>query len=423
MVEQYDRITLPNGVRIVTEPVSNVRSASVGIWVGTGSRDESNRFRGAAHFIEHMMFKGTSTRSAADLANIMDEIGGQVNAFTSKELTCYHGRVLDEHLPALLDVLCDMFFESSFDEADIANERGVILEEIDMYEDTPDDLAAERLFTAVYSGSPAGNALSASILGTPGTLSRLSGNTLKRYMASHYLGGNTVVAISGSFSVGDVEYLKSRFTAMPSGKLPIPPLAAYSPAFITRHKEIEQNHICVGFPGCSMLDERRYTFQLLNNVLGGGMSSRLFRRLREELGLCYSVYSFLSAQNDGGLLTIAVALAKENERAALAALNDELKRLLDDGVSPDELKRSREQIKSSILLGMESTSTRMTRLGRGELVFGRMHTIEETIAAYSAVTESQILELARTELSAEKLSASAVGQVRSKKTYESELKQ
>jgi predicted Zn-dependent peptidase len=370
-----------------------------------------------------MMFKGTSTRSAADIANIMDEIGGQVNAFTSKELTCYHGRVLDEHLPVLLDVLCDMFFESSFDEADVSNERGVILEEIDMYEDTPDDLAAERLFSAVYSGNAAGNALAAPILGTPGTLAGLSGKALKRYMRSHYLGGNTVIAVSGSFSKKDITYLKTRFAAMPSGKLPLPPVAKYSPAFTVRCKDIEQNHLCVGFPACSLTDERRFAFQLINNVLGGGMSSRLFRRLREELGLCYSVYSFLSAQNDDGLMTIAAALAKTNERAALSALNDELKRLLDDGITPDELNRSREQIKSSILLGMESTSTRMTRLGRGELVFDRIHTVEETLAGYNSVTEAELLKLARAELTADKLSFSAVGQVRSKKAYESELKQ
>jgi len=408
-----NKFVLPNGVRIVTERVSGVRSAAAGIWVASGSRNELPSQCGASHFIEHLLFKGTETRSAAELANLMDSIGGQINAFTSKELTCFHGRVLDEHLPLLLDVLSDMFFNSRFDEKDVINELGVILEEIDMYEDTPDDLAAERLFSGVYRGT----SLARPILGTRATLSKMTGTFLRKYRDQHYLGGNIVVALSGSFSEENVNFLIEKFSSVKSGDLPVPEVAVFNPMIAERRKPVEQNHLVIGFPGCSVTDERRFAFQMLSNLLGGGMSSRLFQRLREQLGLCYSVYSYLSAQNDGGLLAFGLALTRANEPKAIRAFIDEINRFLNDGIPADELSRAREQVKSSILLGMESTGSRMTRLGRGEIAFGEVQTPDETIKGYNAVTEQDILSIAADVLSLDNFALSAVGNVRSKNEY------
>jgi predicted Zn-dependent peptidase len=304
----YEKITLPNGVRIVHENIPYVRSAALGIWVGTGSRYEKARMSGASHFIEHMLFKGTQTRSAADLADIMDGIGGQVNAFTTKECTCFHGRVLDTHLDQLTDVLCDMFFNSRFDEGDVKNERGVILEEIDMYRDTPEDLASERLQTAVYKGF----SLSRPVLGTKAALGKMTGEALREHMAGHYRPRAVVVALSGSYKPADIERLKARFADMGAGGEKSFKPAAYTPSFLVKRKSLEQNHLMLTFPGLGITDERRYTLQLLSDILGGGMSSRLFQTVREQRGLCYSVYTYGYSYLDTGLFAVYTALGREN---------------------------------------------------------------------------------------------------------------
>ena len=237
--------TLPNGVRIVTEPMDTVRSAALGIWVGGGSREEAPSESGAAHFIEHMLFKGTQRRSAQDIARETDAIGGQMNAFTTKECTCFYGRVLDSHLPQALDILFDMVYHSSFAQEAVETERGVILEEIDMYEDTPDDLCAEKLFGAVFQGS----ALARPILGSAETLAPMTGEFLREYHRAHYRGDNTVVALSGSFSQEILDELRRRFAALPAGApQPVVP-AVYTPAFVVTSKPIEQNHLTLAFPG------------------------------------------------------------------------------------------------------------------------------------------------------------------------------
>lgn len=237
--------TLPNGVRLVTEAMDTVRSAALGIWVGGGSREETPEESGAAHFIEHMLFKGTQRRTAQDIARETDAIGGQMNAFTTKECTCFYGRVLDDHLPQALDILFDMVYCSSFAQEAVETERGVILEEIDMYEDTPDDLCAEKLFGAVFAGSP----LARPILGREETLAPMTGAFLKTYHDAHYRGDNTVVALTGSFSQEVLEDIRRRFSALPAGRAPAPVPAAYTPAFVATPKPIEQNHLTLAFRG------------------------------------------------------------------------------------------------------------------------------------------------------------------------------
>ena len=408
-----EQITLQNGVRILTEPMAGVRSASLGIWVGAGSRHESAAENGAAHFIEHMVFKGTETRSAAQIAQEMDAIGGQVNAFTTKESTCFYVRALDTHLAQAADILCDMFFHSAFRQADVDTERGVILEEIGMYADNPEDLCSERLASAVYKGS----ALARPILGKPATLKTMTGKSLRAWKDTHYRPDQVVVALAGSFSSAVVEDLKSRFGAM----APVPKVrhkaAVFQSAFTLKKKAIEQNHLTLAFPGFPYGSDRRFALQLLSFILGGGMSSRLWQEVREKRGLCYSVYSYGAGHEDTGLFGIYTALGRETEAQALDAIKTVVTELVQDGVSLDELSRAREQSKASVLMGLESTQSHMSHMGRSALLTGTVLTPDEIIAAYDAVTREDVLNLARTMFDPQNMALSAVGRVGTEEYY------
>jgi predicted Zn-dependent peptidase len=403
----YNKLTLPNGVRIVYETIPYVRSASVGIWVNTGSRDEAPNENGAAHFIEHMVFKGTETRSAQELALTMDRMGGQVNAFTTKEHTCFHGRVLDTQIRQLGDVLCDMLLSSKFDENDVNNERNVIIEEIGMYEDTPDDLVTENLFAECFRGS----SLARPVLGTPDTLGDMDGRFLKNYMRDHYTGNRIIVAMSGNVSEADIEYYAGKLKNVPAGDKTGRARASYIPGVSVKEKPTEQNHLVLAFPGIPVADDRRFTAQLLSGIFGGEMSSRLFQSVREDNGLCYSIFSFGSTYEDTGLFGIYTALSRETERPALELICDEIKKLKKYGVTRDELERAREQVKANLLMSLESTNARMNRLGYNELYFDRYRTVDETIAAYDRVTAEDIAGMAETVFDFGRVSFSAVGKV------------
>lgn len=414
MVEQ---ITLQNGVRILTEPMAGVRSASLGIWVGAGSRHESAAENGAAHFIEHMVFKGTETRTAAQIAQEMDAIGGQVNAFTTKESTCFYVRALDTHLAQATDILCDMFFHSAFRQEDVDTERGVILEEIGMYADNPEDLCSERLAAAVYKGS----SLARPILGKPATLKAMTGESLRNWRDTHYRPDQVVVALAGSFSSAVVEDMKARFGAMN----PVPrrksKAAAFQSAFTLKKKAIEQNHLTLAFPGFPYGHEKRFALQLLSFILGGGMSSRLWQEVRETRGLCYSIYSYGAGHEDTGLFGIYTALGRETEGQALDAIKTVVTGLVQDGVTEDELSRAREQSKASVLMGLESTQSHMSHMGRSALLTGTILTPDEIIAAYDSVTREDVLALARTIFDPHKMALSAVGRVENEEYYRSRL--
>ena len=390
--------TLPNGVRLVTEAMDTVRSAALGIWVGGGSREETPEESGAAHFIEHMLFKGTQRRTAQDIARETDAIGGQMNAFTTKECTCFYGRVLDDHLPQALDILFDMVYCSSFAQEAVETERGVILEEIDMYEDTPDDLCAEKLFGAVFAGSP----LARPILGREETLAPMTGAFLKAYHDAHYRGDNTVVALTGSFSQEVLEDIRRRFSALPAGRAPAPVPAAYTPAFVATPKPIEQNHLTLAFPGLDYNSPKRFALQLLSAILGGGVSSRLFQQVREQQGLCYSIYT---------------ALNKETEAKALATIRRVIDNFLANGPTTEELERAREQSKANVIMGLESTQSRMSHAGRSLLFSGEILTPEQIIDAYDRVTREDVVALAQEIFDWERASLSAVGQVRTAEEY------
>ena len=409
----YRPITLPNGARLLLQEVPGAQSAALGFFVGVGSRHEAPRENGAAHFIEHMLFKGTARRSAGQLARDMDAIGGQFNAYTTKEHTCFYGRTLDRHLDEGLDILADMLFHSRFDQGDVELERGVILEEIGMYEDTPEDLVSERLSAAVYRGTP----LARPILGRESTLEGMTGEWLARWQRKHYHAGNLVAALAGKFSLAQADSLRDLLAALPSGLPAQSPPVTYRPAVTAKKKAIEQNHLILAFPAPSYLDERRPQVLLLNALLGGGCSSRLFQQLREERGLCYSVYSYVADHADTGLLGIYAGVSRDQEWTALEGARRVALELADHGPSQEEVDRVREQAKANLLMGSESVQARMSHLGSSALLYGRVRETEELLDLYDAVTREQLRDLAGALFRMETASLSAVGRVGSSADY------
>ena len=365
-----------------------------------------------------MLFKGTAQHSASELAERMDAIGGQVNAYTTKEHTCFYARSLDKHLDISLDILSDMLFHSRFDQGDVETERGVVLEEIGMYEDSPEDLVAERLAAAVYKGSP----LARPILGTQATLTPMTGEWLAQWQREHYRPGALVAALAGSFTQGQVDRLKDclaqlELSELAPGHVPSCKGARYRPAITVRRKPTEQNHLILAFPSLTYLDERRPQLLLLNALLGGGCSSRLFQELREKRGLCYTVYSYVSDHADAGFLGVYAALNREQEGQALDAKRDLVCELADPGPSQEELDRVREQAKANLLMGSESIQSRMSQLGASALLYGRVRETEELLAQYDAVTRLLLRVLAQYIFQMDLASLSAVGRVKTAADY------
>lgn len=389
MIQRY---TCENGLRIVTEKIPSVRSVAIGIWVGTGSKYESEANNGISHFLEHMFFKGTTSRSAKEIAETFDEIGGNVNAFTSKEYTCYYARVLDQHAPIALDVLADMFFESVFDPEEIEKEKNVVIEEISMYEDTPDDLVHDLISRASYSDHPLGY----SILGTEEVLKSLTRDDLVSYIEQRYLPENTVITVAGNFDEPLLDAIKTRFSPFARAAHPvetaIPPFVANT---IAQHKATEQAHFCISLPGYHVGHENIYSLILLNNILGGSMSSRLFQEIREERGLAYSVYSYHSAYREAGTYTIYTGTAPEHVGQVFDIVSHILHDVATKGITPKELNKGKEQLKGSLMLSLESTNSRMSRLGKNELLLGRHFSLDEIIAKIDRVDHDSILAVAR----------------------------
>lgn len=409
----YEKTILSNGVRVLSERITHVRSASIGIWIGNGSRYEPAELSGASHFIEHMIFKGTQKRTAQHIAIAMDAIGGQVNAFTSKESTCYYLKTLDIHLVHGVEILADMFLNSKLDNADIDLERGVIYEEIDMYEDSPEDVAVDKLFEACFDGS----ALGRPILGTRETLKTMDSAVLQHFIASHYHPQDTVIALSGSFDQEMLDCICRLFEAMPGAGQNTLTGAVYTPKLVVCPKEIEQCHACIGFPGLPVGSDERFVMQMLSAILGDGMSSRLFQTVREQNGLCYSIYSFNSSHIDTGLFSIYAAFGKQTETRAMELIFKVLHQFCEEGPDDAELNRCREQRKTSMLMGLESTSARMNHLGRSELCYGTVPQPDDLVAGYDAVTTQQVRALARRIIDFSQLSLSAVGQVENESFY------
>jgi predicted Zn-dependent peptidase len=382
-----------NGLRVVLENIPTVRSVAIGIWIGTGSRNETPEINGVSHFLEHMFFKGTKTRTAKEIAESFDSIGGQVNAFTSKEYTCYYAKVLDTHSDFALEVLADMFFNSSFDEVELAKEKNVVFEEIKMYEDTPDDIVHDLLSKAVYQDHPLGYP----ILGTEETLQTFSGDTLKKYMEDTYTPENVVVSIAGNITEDFIKKVEAYFGSYQGKKQAT---LDENPEFfsnkISRKKDTEQAHLCIGYQGLKVGHEDIYNLIVLNNVLGGSMSSRLFQEVREQRGLAYSVFSYHSAYEDTGMVTIYGGTGAKQLNTLYETIQETLNKLKQSGITDRELNNSKEQLKGSLMLSLESTNSRMSRNGKNELLLGRHRSLDEIIVQIDQVSKPTVDHLAKT---------------------------
>lgn len=407
----FKKITLNNSLRIVYEKIPYVRSVSTGIWIGTGSRSENAANNGISHYIEHMMFKGTTNRSAKEIAESIDNIGGQINAFTGKECTCYYTKTLDDNLDIALDVLADMFFNSRFDKKDMDLERKVILEEIRMYEDSPEELVHDMLSETVWGGDTLGYP----ILGTEESLNRIDNNIIRDYIARNYTPGNCVISVSGNFDEDRLIALveryfggwSSEFDGRRSFKV-----AQFKREVNIKEKDTEQIHMCMGFNGLEQGDDRLYTLLAVNNIFGGGMSSRLFQGIREERGLVYSIYSYPSSYKNAGLFTIYAGMNPEHLETVIQLVSKEIKKLKKDHITPDELEKSKAQLKGSFILGLESTSSRMNSIGKSEVLLGYINTPEEILKKIDDINMDQAVEVINTIFDLDNFGFTAVGNIK-----------
>lgn len=380
MIKRY---TCQNGVRIILENIPTVRSVAIGVWIGTGSRNEVQENNGISHFLEHMFFKGTKTRTAREIAESFDSIGGQVNAFTSKEYTCYYAKVLDNHANFALDVLADMFFHSTFVTEELNKEKNVVYEEIKMYEDTPDDIVHDLLSKAIYGDHPLGYP----ILGTEERLATFTDQTLKEYMHNTYTPENVVISIAGNITESFIADVEKYFGSYEGGKQEhVQSKPIFHTNYISRKKETEQAHLCIGFEGLQVGHKDVYSLIVLNNVLGGSMSSRLFQEVREQKGLAYSVFSYHSAFQDSGIVTIYGGTGAKQVDVLFDTIQETLEKLKADGITAKELNNSKEQLKGSLMLSLESTNSRMSRNGKNELLLKRHRTLDEIVEQIDEVT-------------------------------------
>jgi predicted Zn-dependent peptidase len=403
------RDILPNGLRLLTERMPHVRSVSVGVWLARGSRHEPQEQSGIAHFVEHMLFKGTATRSAEDIAQTIDSIGGQMDAFTAKEYASYYIKVLDEHLPVAFDVLADIVRRPAFSGEDIEREKKVVLEEIKMVEDTPDDLVHELFTEAFWRDHPLGRP----ILGTPETVEALTADKLRHYFADAYSAGNMIVAAVGNIEHERVRDLVMRFFGdVPRFGTPLtdqPPHVI--PQILIRNKELEQSHVCLGTSGYQQDHEDRYASYVLNTVLGGSMSSRLFQNVREKRGLAYAVFSGLSAYRDAGSVTVYAGCANSAVGELVDVVVAELRRLKEEPPPESELRRAKDHLKGSLMLNLESTSSRMSHLARQEIYFDRQFGLDETLDGVERVTQADLQRVARDLFADNALAATVLGSV------------
>jgi predicted Zn-dependent peptidase len=407
MIKKFE---LENGLKIVMEYIPYVRSVSLGIWFYCGSRKEDIQNLGISHFIEHMMFKGTDRRSAKDIAESIDFVGGQINAFTSKESTCYYTKSLDTHLDLCIDVLSDMIFNSKFEEKDIDVEKKVVLEEINMYDDTPEELAYDLLYKAVWDGNPLGYP----ILGNKDTLKGITRDDIIKYVKENYTPYNTVVAIAGNFNEEEtLKMIREKFDQwehVHGNRIPYKK-AAFMNNSCLKKKEIEQINMCLGFKGVKSGQDSVYDLTIINNIFGGGMSSRLFQKIREEKGLAYSIYSSPTFYQDTGLFTIFSGMNPNHLQQVVKLIKNEINIIKNDKISEDELNKAKEQLKGSYILGLESTGSRMLGIGKSELMHGRIRTQDEILKKINEVTVDSIADVIDNIFDFDKLGISIVGNI------------
>ena len=382
---------LSNGIRLIMDPVKEVESVTLGIWIKTGSLYEEKKYAGISHFVEHMMFKGTEKRTYSDISREIDRIGGSINAFTGKEATCYHVKLVSSKLFEGADVLVDMVENSVFPKEEMNKERYVIEEEIKMTLDSPEDLAHDLSTELIFKGNALGN----SIIGTPSSLKRITQNVMREYVKKRYTRDNIIVSIAGKFDEDEVvAYFEKQFEKLDSVADEISFVEAeYKPTIKVVQKDIEQCNLCMGLPTFGIDDSRYYPMQVLNNILGGTMSSRLFRNIREEQGLAYSIFSMFASYKGLGYFKIYAGLNRNKVEEAIKGIQNEISHLAKNGIEDDELEASREQLKAGFVFSQESTASRMLTNGRMAILLDRVVPIDEIISAYDSITKSEVENL------------------------------
>lgn len=402
------REPLPNGLILLSEEMPHLRSISIGIWMKSGSRDEKPEVNGISHFVEHMVFKGTTTRSAQEIARQVDSIGGNMDAFTGKEVICFNIKVLDEHLPMAIDILSDLVLNPVFAPRDITREKGVIIEEIKMDEDNPDYLIHEIFTQNFWKDHPLGKP----ILGTKETVRSFEQEKLLDFYSHHFVPNNIIISAAGNLNHQRfVALIKERFAGLapvPNGHRQGPP--AVTPRIVTRNKKsLEQVQLCIGVPSHPISHEKRYVSYVLNTVLGGGMSSRLFQKVREEQGLVYSIYSDLNPYRDTGCLMVNAGTSLESARKVVDSVLAEFHELKSDAIPEEELRRAKDQLKGNLMLGLESSTSRMSNLARQEMYFDRFFSLDETIAQIEAVRAEEVAGMANFLFQPDKIAITALG--------------
>jgi len=405
----YQKTVLKNGVRVVSESIPHIRSISIGIWITTGSREEDSEENGISHFIEHLVFKGTESRSAHDIAREIDSVGGMLNGFTEKEYTCFHAKVLEQHWTLAIELLSDIFLNSIFDPNEIERERNVVLQEIKMVEDTPDDYIHD-LFNQVFW---AGHSLGYPIVGKKERVSSFDRETICRYFDDHYRSNHLIISMAGSFDHAKViQRIEDKFgglqekVEMGKGKSPEP-----SPRIGVFPRDLEQVHLCLGTKGIPQTHSMRFAGYILNTLLGRGMSSYLFQEIREKRGLAYSVYSYRPAYFDAGQLVVYAGTDKGSLKEVIRLIMEQFDKLRREMISEEELKRTKEQLKGNLLLFLESSDSWMTRLAQNEIYFGRYIPIEEVIKGIEGVTSEELNQLAQDLFREELLCLTVLGPI------------
>jgi predicted Zn-dependent peptidase len=408
------RTILSSGLRIITEEIPTTRSVSLGVWVGIGSRDETPAMSGASHFLEHLLFKGTHKRTAMQISAEIEAVGGETNAFTTKEYTCYYARVLDADLPLAMDVLCDAVADSLLEPPDVETERGVILEEIAMHEDEPGDEVHDVFTEAIFGDHPLGRLIS----GTEESITPMTRSQIHSFYRRRYTPPNIVITAAGNLQHAAVVRLVRKAlagsaldsgTAVPADLRPgTKRVRTQKPHTVVRNRDTEQAHVVVGGVGIGRSDDRRFALGVLNNVLGGGMSSRLFQEIREKRGLAYSVYSYSSQYADAGLIGVYAGCAPGKVEEVLDLIRSELDRVAATGITSEEIARGKGMVKGSYVLGLEDTGSRMSRIAKSELLYGELMSVDDLLARVDAVTADEVNAVAA-DLLAQRMSLAVVG--------------
>lgn len=404
----YNIFKLKNGLRVVVEDIDYVNSVSVGLWVENGSRNENENNNGISHFIEHMLFKGTIKRSSKELAESIEDIGGQLNAFTGKEATCFYVKILDSYLELAVEVLSDMLFNSKFAVEDIEKEKGVVIEEINMSEDSPEDVLVDLQCKAAWGD----DSLSRPILGTTETVKSFTQEEIKEYVKSHYIPENSVISISGKFDVNSIEELINKyFGKWESDNKKV--TSYLKPEIINnvlyKKKSIEQLHLSLSFEGIELGNENIYSLLIINNILGGGASSILFQKIREEMGICYSIYSYISTYKNVGLINIYAGLNPNYAIEAIKVIKAEVETYIKNGITEEKLSKAKEQVKGSYILGLESTSSRMFSNGKSVLFLNKINEPKMVLEKINAVKMENIIDIMKQTFGKGILNAAFVG--------------